>query len=426
MSSFVAITLLSSIAAGHVVLKTPKPYLPPAYGPSNPIETSGSNWPCQIPSGTGKLQIDGAPTTMAIGETQKMSFTGLAVHGGGSCQVGLLPGFEPSKTNADFRVIKSIEGGCVATNQKGNLNGNEEPTEFPYTIPDSVAPGNYTFAWTWVSRTTGEFYSMCAPITVTSKKPASRRSNDRRAIAISRRALADLPGLFMAGMGDVSNGCSLAEARKVQRAIKYPFPGTVVDHPEGTVNLFQQPCDGNLVNNGKAPQTAPPASSSAPQPAPPASPSAPMPSAPSSSQAPVAPPSSSSPAPALSAPSTYPVPGSSSTPAPPASGIPTSVVSKPSGPIIGTIPVTATLTMTFMSAPASTAIPAPSANPGCSTGPEPCTDGYLLCVNGTMFSTCTGAKWTKPQMLAPGTKCIGGAGVGLNIVDTRWNSTVKY
>lgn len=143
--------LFAALASGHIVLKTPKPYKFPAYGPSNPINPTGSDWPCKIPGGTGKLQIDGTPTFMVVGQPQSLSFErgNGAVHGGGSCQVSLLPGFEPSKTNADFRVIKSIEGGCPAMNQEGNLAEGQDPNTYNFTIPAETPAGDYTLSWTW-------------------------------------------------------------------------------------------------------------------------------------------------------------------------------------------------------------------------------------------------------------------------------------
>lgn len=51
---------------------------------------------------------------MAVGSQQTLSFTGSAVHGGGSCQLSLTKDLKPTK-DTDFRVILSIEGGCPAS-----------------------------------------------------------------------------------------------------------------------------------------------------------------------------------------------------------------------------------------------------------------------------------------------------------------------
>jgi hypothetical protein len=232
--------LLAHLATAHVVLESPKPFKFPAYGPSNPLEPSGSDWPCKIPSG-GKIQVDGEPTTMRIGDTQTASFSGLAVHGGGSCQFSLLPGFNPSKDNDDFRVIKSIEGGCVVANQVGNILSGA-PDTFDFTLPSDLAPGDYTWAWTWQSRTTGEFYMNCAPITAVAGKQ-TRLERFKSASTNEKRGLSDLPAVFLEGLGDVTGTCKVDKG--LQQAVKYPEPGSVVAHPEGTANLLKPNCNGN-------------------------------------------------------------------------------------------------------------------------------------------------------------------------------------
>ncbi|KAI0485107.1 hypothetical protein GGR56DRAFT_669596 [Xylariaceae sp. FL0804] len=155
--------LLSAIltsAAAHVILETPRPYKFVEYGPPNPISPTGRDFPCKIPPG-GRYEIDGdgAPTVMAVGADQTLSFRGWAVHGGGSCQLSVTPGLSPGR-DAEWRVIHSIEGGCPARNARGNLAGND-PDRYTFQIPHGVAPGaNYTLAWTWVPRIGGygEFY----------------------------------------------------------------------------------------------------------------------------------------------------------------------------------------------------------------------------------------------------------------------------
>jgi hypothetical protein len=245
--------LLALAVQAHIILETPKPFKFAAYGPSNPIDPTGSDYPCKIPPGVSKLEIDGSPTVMTVGEPHTMSFTGLAVHGGGSCQISLTLGFQPNK-QSQFSVVHSIEGGCPAANQKGNLNDGQSPDKYQYTIPDGFAAGNYTLAWTWVNRISGgtEFYMNCAPISVvggkSTRKDRSIQERQVRHAAVDRRG--SFPGMFMANMGDVSGGCRTTEALKEQRAIKYPFPGDSVDRPEGMANLNDQPCDGNPANSG--------------------------------------------------------------------------------------------------------------------------------------------------------------------------------
>ncbi|ORY58566.1 uncharacterized protein BCR38DRAFT_327089, partial [Pseudomassariella vexata] len=233
----IAATTLFSIASSHVILESPRPFKFAAYGPANPITEDGADFPCKIPPGVTKLEIDGSPTEMAIGETQTASFTGKAVHGGGSCQFSVTEGFEPTKSSV-WKVIHSIEGGCPKANEGGNLNDGETPDKYDFTIPDGITPGEWTFAWTWVARIGGdpaEFYMNCAPIVATAGKKAESRESKERIDHVSKRA--GFPGLFMTNMGEVSDGCSVADIQKQNKAISFPHPGDSVEHPEGTENL---------------------------------------------------------------------------------------------------------------------------------------------------------------------------------------------
>src|ERR1700712_1122557 len=85
--------------------------------------------------------------TMKVGETQTLSFTGSATHGGGSCQLSITLDKIPTK-DSKFKVVYSIEGGCP----QGQTAENSPPSEFPFTIPKEVPNGEATFAWTWFNR----------------------------------------------------------------------------------------------------------------------------------------------------------------------------------------------------------------------------------------------------------------------------------
>ncbi|GKT40276.1 uncharacterized protein ColSpa_00457 [Colletotrichum spaethianum] len=234
-------SMLASTTLGHVVLENPKPFKFVADGPTNPISTTGDDFPCKIPAGAG-YEIDGSPTTIAIGETFEATFKGQAVHGGGSCQLALSADPKPTK-DSRWMVIHSIEGGCPARNQKGNLEGPNED-KYPFQIPTSIVPGDYVFAWIWLARVGGqpEYYMNCAPITVTGIKIKREYFADRRASLTKRE---QFPELFMANLGVVSSGCTTGEALNAQIPIAFPNPGIYVEHPEGTENLYKQPCDGN-------------------------------------------------------------------------------------------------------------------------------------------------------------------------------------
>ncbi|KAI0005687.1 hypothetical protein F4779DRAFT_620982 [Xylariaceae sp. FL0662B] len=353
---------LALTSTAHVILESPKPFVFVADGHYNPISSSGSDFPCKIPPGA-KYQVDGSRTVMAIGEDQTASFAGFAVHGGGSCQFSLSPDAEPTK-DSKWMVIHSIEGGCPARNQKGNLEG-PNVDKYTFQIPEGIAPGDYTFSWTWQARIGGqpEYYQNCAPITVTAgkKKKRNKRMNaiDRRA-SLAKRV--DFPELFMANMGDVSGGCTTSEAQQQQIAIAYPNPGASVERPEGD-NLFKQPCDGNpRANQAQVPNND------------------------------VLPPTNSATS-AAGAPGTT-IAASSMTSA---------------SAVVTTSIRSSSATSTATSAPAA----APSA--GTSDGAA-CIEGHLTCLDdGVHFATCTGGQLTPPQPIAPGFKCQPGSGVGLDI-----------
>ncbi|KAF3762676.1 hypothetical protein M406DRAFT_263380, partial [Cryphonectria parasitica EP155] len=206
----------SSIHKRHVQLVNPTPYNWDEYGPTNPLNPDGSDYPCKVPQGDAFV-INGTATEMAIGEEQSVSFAGWAVHGGGSCQFALTEGHTPT-TDSVWKVIHSIEGGCPKANVTGNLEPGQDPDTYTFTIPDDFAPGAYTWAWTWVNRIAGspEFYMNCAPVTVTDGDDTTKTAETT------------YPDLFLANIGSASNGCTTSEALYEQVAIAYPYPGNSV------------------------------------------------------------------------------------------------------------------------------------------------------------------------------------------------------
>lgn len=378
-----AILLLTTLATAslsprHVQLVTPAPYIWAEYGPTNPLNPDGSDFPCKIPQdSSSSYTINGTATLMTIGEPQTVAFAGWSVHGGGSCQFALTEGHAPTRDSA-WKVIQSIEGGCPKANVAGNLEPGENPDTYTFTIPDDFEPGEYTWAWTWVNKiaSAGEFYMNCAPISVSAAAGSSARVKERRQSSVS------YPDLFLANVGDVGGGCTTDEAVAQQVAIRFPYPGGVVSWPNGQEELFQQACDGNPRNNGAVASGG--ASQSLLSATGGVEGGAPM---------------SILPVGATVVPSYVPEPTASSE-----ATSSNSVVVEPT-------PAT-TLDTVVSSATGSAA-----AATGASTLGGACTDGHLLCVDGTQFSTCTGGVWDAPQGLAAGTTCEGGEGVGLTIVN---------
>lgn len=154
-----ALPLIFNTANIHITQERPVPYNTGTYGASNPLEPLGSNFPCQL--GVPGMAASG-PTEVKIGEPFDITFAGLATRGGGLCQISIVPGFNPSRTNANFRVIK-IHYGCLTTSS-GNIDNNTGPNTMTATISAGVEPGEYTQSWIWFSKTTNELYMMCAPI----------------------------------------------------------------------------------------------------------------------------------------------------------------------------------------------------------------------------------------------------------------------
>ncbi|TQN67405.1 hypothetical protein CSHISOI_08139 [Colletotrichum shisoi] len=407
-------SVLASTTLGHVVLENPKPFKFVADGPTNPISTSGSDFPCKIPPGAS-YEIDGSPTVIAVGETFEATFKGQAVHGGGSCQFALSADTNPTKASK-WMVIHSIEGGCPARNQKGNLEG-PNADKYPFKIPAGIAPGDYVFAWIWLARVGGqpEYYMNCAPITVTGAKKSRRQFVDRRASLLRRE---QFPELFMANIGEVAGGCTTGEALSAQIPIAFPNPGIYVDHPEGAENLYKQPCDGNP----RAGSPAEPGTGVGP----PSSPAGTAASTPTVVDGTVVPTASS-----VSLSSTFSSTGMPGT-NPVSTNSPATMSAEPSVPtgscparIISTvtneITVTVTATIISTSVAGSQPVGGPTAAPTASPGaPEPapgnCGEGHLTCLpDETHFATCTGGKLTAPQPIAPGFKCAAGESEGLDI-----------
>ncbi len=211
--SFAALALLlARISNAHMIMATPKPYGNPD---NSPLASSGANFPCKVTGDPATFYSGTTATSMAVGENQTLSFTGSAVHGGGSCQLAITSDKQPS-ASTQWQVILSIESGCPST------DGTSAST-YQYSIPSGVASGDYVFAWTWVSKLSGtqEYYMNCAPITVTGG--ASKRSEDSNQ-QVSKRAT--LPNLFVANLASV-NDCKST----LSSDVLFPDPGENVQKP---------------------------------------------------------------------------------------------------------------------------------------------------------------------------------------------------
>ncbi|EHY55011.1 hypothetical protein ABEF92_003205 [Exophiala dermatitidis] len=209
--------LMTASVNGHMKLKSPVPYGQSTLD-NSPLLADGSDFPCK--QRTGVYDAEGAENVMTIGEPQTLSFLGSAVHGGGSCQVSLTTDLKPTK-DSKWMVIKSIEGGCPAS-VPGNLpadpNGTGAST-FQYTIPDGIAPGQYTLAWTWHNKVGNrEMYMNCAPVEVQEKRVESAKMKRAESGKITKRT--SFPNLFIANLAGI-NDCTTPESYDYI----YPEPG---------------------------------------------------------------------------------------------------------------------------------------------------------------------------------------------------------
>ncbi|KAF3761831.1 hypothetical protein M406DRAFT_267088, partial [Cryphonectria parasitica EP155] len=211
-----SVVLFGTAVQGHMIMANPVPYGKYA-NPSidnSPLDSSGSNYPCKVTSDPDTwYSQDKIDNTYAAGSSQTLSFTGSAVHGGGSCQLALTNDMQPD-AQTSWRVILSIESGCPTT------DGTTAAT-YNWTVPEDLEAGKYSFAWTWISKEAGqpEYYMNCAPITVTSSSSTKKRSSE-----VSRRAATDYPELFVANLDSI-NSCTIGpDVDPV-----YPAPGPNVE-----------------------------------------------------------------------------------------------------------------------------------------------------------------------------------------------------
>ncbi|KAH6653503.1 hypothetical protein BKA67DRAFT_593326 [Truncatella angustata] len=212
---------VSALAVAHMILRDPVPYGLSTLN-NSPLDGSGLDFPCKQRQGV--YALEGASNVYALGSTNLLKFRGQTVHGGGSCQVSITYDAEPGSRSV-WRVIKSIEGGCPAQGQVGNMGDNieaEDPYEYNFTIPTDIPNGTATIAWTWFNKVGNrEMYMNCGPITLTGEGGDVSNFNA-------------LPNIFLAHIG---NGCGVAQGYDVA----FPDPGKDVERLNGATTSFIGP-----------------------------------------------------------------------------------------------------------------------------------------------------------------------------------------
>lgn len=389
-SILTAAVLSASVANAHMMMTRPYPYGPRTLN-NSPLNADGSDFPCKQRDGV--YDPAAGDNIFEIGKPQLLSFVGSATHGGGSCQISLTTDKNPTK-DSQWKVIHSIEGGCPA-NVTGNLDGGAEtpdPTTFQFTIPDSIAPGEYTLAWTWFNRVGNrEMYMNCAPITVTAAQQKRYAPTPKQPVNVSKRDSLpqDLPDMFVANI----NGCMTPEGVD----IRFPNPGSSVDFLGDPANLLaigQAACTGGPGPGASVSVSV--GTSAAPAPA------ASTPATVSSSEQAVA----STPASQTVAPGIF-VPTAS----PEASA---TAASSPAAPVV----------------PSSS--PAPSSNDSSSSSGAlsgACSpEGMWNCIGGTSFQRCASGVWSAVMQMAAGTTCTAGQSENLKIaaVDVAPRSEIHF
>ncbi|CAK7229651.1 hypothetical protein SBRCBS47491_007323 [Sporothrix bragantina] len=402
--------LSAPVVSAHMTLASPIPFGDPT---TSPLNSDGSNYPCQI-VGTPATFYSASSSassnnTMAIGATQTLSFHGSAVHGGGSCQLALTTDMQPSASTS-WQVILSIEGGCPTTDGTG-------PSTYDYTIPSSITPGKYVFAWTWISKLSGapEYYMNCAPVTITggsSKRDTSSLDTRDDNSTSSSSSSSALPNLFVANLASI-NSCKTTTSTDPL----YPDPGPNVLKPSKMTTNFQSPAGTNCFPLGATDSSSSNSTESGSG------------SSSASSAAPVV--ASSAAAPAASSPGTTfstltksatstttlaSAPGTTAatngTAATNTGGIFVTVTSS-TGSAASTPAVAATSTTPVTPASSSAAAPQASASAGSTSSSGSgsglsgtCTnEGTFNCVGGTEYQQCASGSWTALQPMPAGTTC---------------------
>ena len=371
-----------------MIMATPPPYGNPD---NSPLNADGSNFPCKSTTNSG-----GTVTNMAIGAAQKLSFLGESVHGGGSCQVALTSD-SPATKSSTWMVIHSIEGGCPARNQAGNIGADNsasapDPDTYQFSIPASIIPGAYTLAWTWFNKVGNrEMYMNCASIKVTgasSKRENSLNETEEYTISeLTERGTASFPALFVANIP--ATDCTTAEGADV----KFPDPGASMEMASANkANVLAPPtgpkcgASGSSSSGTQASNATGSGSSGAAAGA----------AAPSMSAA--APAVAASPSVAAAAPSV--VAGPSMAAAAPSVAAPASPSSA-----AGSAPAPVESSSGSSAAPASTS---GTASTGSSTGSCSSPGSSICSPDGLQIGTCTEQSTVTWIPVAAGTKCSGG------------------
>jgi len=198
--SLFAALMAAGLGRAHMVMVDPAPFRS-VHNPFVQNVDSDLTSPLRVYPCKGYLSDLGTPAgasvaTWAAGSTQKMTISGHAAHGGGSCQASM--SFDKGDT---FKVIHSYIGNCPV----------DGDSSYSFTVPADSISGDAVFAWTWFNQIGNrEMYMNCASITVTGGNGVG---------------LGSLPDTFVANI-PIAGTCSTVEGSDVL----FPDPGEFVDN----------------------------------------------------------------------------------------------------------------------------------------------------------------------------------------------------
>ncbi|KAJ9148386.1 Lytic polysaccharide monooxygenase [Pleurostoma richardsiae] len=374
----------ASFASAHMLMSVPEPFSQPALQ-NGPLDPSGSNFPCQLQSG-GSYSAGTASNSFSLGSSQPLEFVGQAVHGGGSCQVSITYDTAPTKDSV-WKVIHSIEGGCPARGQTGNMGSDAsaaDPDTYNFTIPTDIPTGQVTLAWTWFNKIGNrEMYMNCAPVTLTGT------SGDKANFEA-------LPDMFTANIG---NGCGTVDSKD----LLFPNPGDSVEQLNGATTAFAQPTGNCQAASGSSGSGSGASGSSAATAATTVATTAEATSATTSLAGGVF--------------ITVPTDGATTT----AAASATSEAPATTAAVVTSAAVSSAAAATPSSASSSgsssSSTSGTTTTEGAQTAGSACTEeGMWNCVGGSQFQQCASGTWSVVQSLAAGTSCTPGETTAMNIV----------
>lgn len=399
--TYAAICGFATLSSAHMIMSSPKPFGTPGQAP---LLEDGSNFPCQVPDYDST-----SASVMPKGSQQELAFIGQAVHGGGSCQISITYDTHPTKDSV-WKVIHSIQGGCPAKNEAGNMGNSAsaaDPYTYSFTIPEDIPTGKATLAWTWLNRIGNrEFYMNCAPVSITGGDG-------------DKANFEALPDMLVANIAAITE-CSTTGLDNFDYA--FPNPGSSVDNFNMTVLKPLPDVCGKKVSgggSGSGSSTSAPVASVAP-------------TSTSTANAGVPPttlaggvfitvkPSSAASSVAAAQPTTEAAPTTTAVQVPPtvATEAPATTASVAATTLATSAAPAATTTASSGSSGSSGS--SSGSTSGAMTAGSACsTEGQWNCVDGTSFQRCASGTWSAVMALASGMSCTPGQSATLNMKATN-------